>query len=183
MIIPIIVCFFLPFSSVSALAYLNIAVNFLHRAERETVLVEYIPAEVKRILDLGTGDGRLVKLLNVGRPKIEESVAVNAFPIMLKSLREHFANDPNVKITEHDLNNPLSSLPSDLGYFDEIVSSFAIHHLSHERKHSLYEEIHTTYSILLAYLELNAICDFYVILDILHKWKINQTNYYQRRHN
>src|SRR5919198_1087095 len=127
------------------LAYLNIADTLPHRTEGEAVLIEHIPAEAKRILDLGTGDGRLVKLLKISRPSIEEAVAVDASPVMIKSLREHFANDPNVKIIEHDLNNPLSSSLSsdfDLGYFDAIVSSFAIHHLSHERKRLLYEEIY-----------------------------------------
>ena len=57
---------------------------------------------------------------------------------MPKSAREHFANDPSVKIVDHDLSLPLP----DLGYFDAVVSSFAIHHLDHKRKRSLYEEIY-----------------------------------------
>ena len=57
---------------------------------------------------------------------------------MLISAREHFANDSTVKIIEHDLSQPLP----DLDYFDAVVSSFAIHHLKHERKRSLYEEIY-----------------------------------------
>jgi tRNA (cmo5U34)-methyltransferase len=57
---------------------------------------------------------------------------------MLKSARDHFANDSRVKITEHDLSQPVP----DLGYFDAVVSSFAIHHLKHERKRELYEEIY-----------------------------------------
>jgi tRNA (cmo5U34)-methyltransferase len=61
---------------------------------------------------------------------------------MLKSLREHFGNDPDVRMAELDLNNPLSQLRADLGYFDAVVSSFAIHHLPHECKRSLYQEVY-----------------------------------------
>lgn len=125
-----------------ALAYLDVADTLPHRKEGETVLLEHISTDGKRILDLGTGNGRLVKLLKVSRPNIKEVVALDASPTMLSSLREHFKNDQYVTIIEHDLNKPLSQFQSDLGYFDAVVSSFAIHHLSHERKRSLYEEIY-----------------------------------------
>ena len=42
-----------------------------------------------------------------------------------------------VEVVRHDLSE---SLP-DLGCFDAVVSSFAIHHLEHERKRSLYSEV------------------------------------------
>jgi SAM-dependent methyltransferase len=66
-----------------------------------------------------------------------EFVALDISPTMLKSLKHNFANDKFVKVMEHDLD---TSLP-DLGYFDAVVTGFAIHHLRHSRKHSLYEEI------------------------------------------
>jgi tRNA (cmo5U34)-methyltransferase len=43
-----------------------------------------------------------------------------------------------VEIVKYDLSQPLP----DLGYFDAVVSSFAIHHLKHERKRQLYEEVY-----------------------------------------
>lgn len=42
-----------------------------------------------------------------------------------------------MELFEHDL----SELLPDLGSFDAVVSSFAIHHLEHERKRSLYSEV------------------------------------------
>jgi tRNA (cmo5U34)-methyltransferase len=122
----------------NALAYLNVADKLPHRSEGESVLIDHLPKNTKRVLDLGTGDGRLIRLINANRPDIEEAVALDVSPTMLKSARDHFASDSTVKIIEHDLSQPLP----DLGYFDAVVSSFAIHHLKHERKHELFEEIY-----------------------------------------
>jgi tRNA (cmo5U34)-methyltransferase len=121
----------------NAVAYLNVADNLPHRSEGESVLIDHLPENTKRVLDLGTGDGRLIRLIKENRPDIE-AVALDVSPTMLKSARDHFANDTRVKITEHDLSQPLP----DLGYFDAVVSSFAIHHLKHERKRELYQEIY-----------------------------------------
>ena len=122
----------------TALTYLNLADTIPHRSEGESVLIDHLPEDTRRILDLGTGDGRLIRLIKANRPEIE-AVAIDVSPTMLKSAREHFANDSKVMIIEHDFSQPL---PEDLGYFDAVVSSFAIHHLRHERKRELYEEIY-----------------------------------------
>ena len=121
----------------NALAYLNVADTLPHRSEGESVLLDHIPQNARRILDLGTGDGRLIRLIKSIRPEID-AVALDVSPTMLNSAREHFANDSSVKVIEHDLSEPLP----DLDYFDAVVSSFAIHHLRHERKQSLYEEVY-----------------------------------------
>jgi tRNA (cmo5U34)-methyltransferase len=116
--------------------YLNKAANLPQRTEGEAILFDLIPKDVKRVIDLGTGDGHLLKLLKRQIPHIK-AVAVDVSSIMLDAARKYFANDPDVEVIEHNLSNPLS----DMGQFDAVISSFVIHHLAHERKRSLYEEI------------------------------------------
>jgi tRNA (cmo5U34)-methyltransferase len=118
-----------------ALAYLNRADRVPHRADGETVLLEEIPPDVQRFLDLGAGDGRLLDVVLHARPRAR-GVALDFSPPMLQRLRERFVSDTRVEIVQHDLG---SSLPA-LGLFDAVVSSFAIHHLPHQRKRQLYEE-------------------------------------------
>jgi len=57
---------------------------------------------------------------------------------MLEAVRQRFASDRRVHVIEHNLDEPLPPL----GKFDAVISSFAIHHLVHERKRSLYAEIY-----------------------------------------
>ena len=64
-------------------------------------------------------------------------VAVDFSPPMLERLRDRFASDPAVSILDHSLDDPLP----DVGLFDAVVSSFAIHHVSHARKRALYAEV------------------------------------------
>ncbi len=117
-------------------AYLERADEFPHRLEGESVLLEHVPREVGRVLDLGTGSGRLLGLLQANRPQMA-SVGLDFSELMLRRARERFAGDERIELVEHDLGQPLP----DLGRFHAVVSSFAIHHLEHERKRALYAEV------------------------------------------
>jgi len=119
-----------------ALRYLARADGYPHRAEGESVLLEHVPGDARRILDLGTGDGRLLSLLSHDRPGML-GLGLDISEPMLGAAHERFLDDMRVKLLEHDL---AETLPA-LGRFDAVVSSFAIHHLEHERKRSLYGEV------------------------------------------
>jgi tRNA (cmo5U34)-methyltransferase len=123
-------------SAEHALHYLSRIDTIPHRMEGEAVLLDGVPKDVHHILDLGSGDGRLLRLLKIDRPHAR-AVAVDFSPVMLSALRKTFADDSTVTIVEHNLDHRLPGLDQ----FDAVVSSFAIHHLADERKRSLYEEI------------------------------------------
>ena len=119
-----------------ALRYLARADAYPHRAEGEGTLLGQVPGYVRRVLDLGTGDGRLLSLLSRDRPGMV-GVGLDFSEPMLRTARERFSDDPGITLVKHDLAEPLPAL----GRFDAVVSSFAIHHLEHERKRSLYGEV------------------------------------------
>ena len=118
------------------LAYLGRADSIPHRVEGEAALLDEIPTAARRILDLGTGDGRLIDLV-LRRCPAAEGVAVDFSTVMLEKLQQRFAEGRSVTIVRHDLSDVLPSL----GTFDAVVSSFAIHHLTHQRKRTLYREV------------------------------------------
>ncbi len=57
---------------------------------------------------------------------------------MLEGARKRFAAEPSISVVAHNLDEPLPVV----GKFDAVISSFAIHHLVHERKRALYAEIY-----------------------------------------
>jgi SAM-dependent methyltransferase len=118
-----------------ALRYLALADRIPHRTEGEAAVLEILPERCARILDLGTGDGRLLAITLLAHPEAE-GVALDFSPPMLERARARFTGNPKVMVVAHDLNHPLP----DLGEFDAIVSSFAIHHVPDGRKRGVYQE-------------------------------------------
>lgn len=122
-----------------ALDYIQRRENSIpHRAEGEAAMLEHLPAKASRILDIGTGAGRLIGIAKQRWPLVE-TVGIDFSPTMLELSRARFASDSSVTIMAHNLDEPIR----DLGKFDVVMSSFAIHHVTHERKRSLYGEVFT----------------------------------------
>jgi tRNA (cmo5U34)-methyltransferase len=116
--------------------YLETADSIPHRREGERALLEFLPERVERFLDVGSGAGRLFSFVKAAHPGAQ-CVALDFSPTMLKELRKRFDGDGSITVVEHDLNDALP----EMGKFDAVVSSFAIHHVPHERKRALYSEI------------------------------------------
>src|ERR1700739_2667221 len=82
--------------------YLERADQISHRTEGEAALTEFIPASTRRILDLGTGDGRLLALVRRQYPDTE-AVAVDFSPAMLEAVRERFSGDYRITVLDHNM--------------------------------------------------------------------------------
>ncbi len=120
-----------------ARAYLERRDTIPHRVDALDVLVELLPPNVERVLDLGTGDGSTLALVLAARPGAT-GVGLDFGEEMLQRARVRFTNEPRAAVRAHDLSAPL---PADLDGFDLVVSSFAIHHLDPPRQQALYGEV------------------------------------------
>jgi cyclopropane fatty-acyl-phospholipid synthase-like methyltransferase len=114
------------------------------RARQLEVLLRVLRAAVRppgRVLDVGAGDGLLLGCVLEAFPQ-STGVAVDFSPLMLESARGRLAPfGTRCSTAEADLRT------SDWrqavgGRFDAVVSGFAIHHLTDERKQALYREIY-----------------------------------------
>jgi tRNA (cmo5U34)-methyltransferase len=107
------------------------------RRAGEQALAEVVPEAPDSLLDLGCGDGRLASLVLSMRPDLARAVCTDVSPAMIERARRRFADDGRVTVASHDLTMPIAPL----GTFDLVVSGFAIHHLEHGRKRTLFAEI------------------------------------------
>ncbi len=108
-----------------------------HRTLAEELLLEALPARVGRVLDLGTGDGRLLGLVVDQHPGAQ-GVGLDVSEPMLARARERLSGQGEIKWQVHDLAQPLAEEAP----FDAIVSGLAIHHLEDGRKRELFAEVH-----------------------------------------
>lgn len=103
----------------------------------EVELLDSLPKDIRILLDLGCGDARLACLVGDAHPEIERIVAVDNSQPMLELARTATGKDARATVRSHDLNDSLRPL----GTFDAVISGFAIHHMSDDRKRSLLGEI------------------------------------------
>ena len=120
-----------------ALNYLSRADKIPHRTEGESALLEEIPEDSERILDIGAGNGRLLDLCLV-KCRNATGIALDFSPVMLEELEKKYSAGERVDVIEHDINDPF---PFNAGSFDVVVSSFAIHHVNDARKQEIYNEV------------------------------------------
>jgi SAM-dependent methyltransferase len=107
-----------------------------HRREGEAVLVDAL-GPVDQVLDLGSGDGRLLDLVLDANPGAG-GVALDHNPAMLEAADARFAALPEVAVIDHDLE---LELPPGLGPFDAAISGLALHHFAEHRRRALFAEI------------------------------------------
>jgi trans-aconitate methyltransferase len=99
--------------------YLNKAANLPQRTEGEAILFDLIPKDVKRVIDLGTGDGHLLKLLKRQLPHIK-ATALDVSPIMSLKQHIHFFNAIGHTIETEDKSDKLLSTEEQLKWLKEI---------------------------------------------------------------
>jgi SAM-dependent methyltransferase len=88
--------------------YLNRADRIPHRQEGERVWLEHLPDTVKRVLDIGTGDGRLLFMILAGHSNAG-GIGLDFSPVMLQRARSQFAGNENVQIVEANLDESYRS--------------------------------------------------------------------------
>ena len=97
---------------------------------------------VGRFLDLGSGDGAMTQLIRSVAPDAFAVLVDFSEPMLARAERRLGPGAGAWHGVSADLSTPAwrEALPD--GPFDAVVSSYAIHHLTSERKRALYAEVH-----------------------------------------
>ncbi len=103
-------------------------------------LLRSAPKSPRRVLDLGSSDAILLAATLDAFPEAT-GIALDYSPPMLEQASERLEPyGPRATAAESDLSSPLWRQQVE-GSFDAVISGYAIHHLTHDRKRQLYEEI------------------------------------------
>ena len=120
--------------------YLERAGSIPHRGEGEATLLEFIPPDSDGAFSIWAPEMDDCSRWSRLRWRTQWKPRPSTFRRRCsRPPGKRFAGDSSVTIVTHNLDHPLPVL----GSFDAVVSSFAIHHLVHERKRELYTEIYT----------------------------------------
>lgn len=104
-------------------------------------VIHHFGVRPRRFLDLGCGDGFLARVVLEEFPDAE-AILIDHSPAMLERARAEMQPYPSTRIIEGDLADSLLKW-AEPESAELVVSGYSIHHLPHERKRSLYEEIFT----------------------------------------
>jgi ubiquinone/menaquinone biosynthesis C-methylase UbiE len=105
-------------------------------------LIRHFLGEPARVLDLGCGDGFLARAVLSAFPDAHALLLDHSVPMLDRARQAMAPFAGRYQLAHADLAAPLADAVQP-GGFDLVVSGFAIHHLPHERKRSLYAEIHS----------------------------------------
>jgi SAM-dependent methyltransferase len=105
-------------------------------------LIEEFGVDVRALLDLGAGDGAAAAAVNAWQA-VDRMVLVDFSHPMLDEARLRFMGVPaEIDYVEGDLlGSEWVAGVAARGPFDVVVSRYAIHHLPHDRKRSLYADV------------------------------------------
>lgn len=125
----------------------------------EGLLLDALPARVHRFLDLGCGDGRLLRLVRSRHPEAY-GLGVDSSEPMLSRAEAWSADQRRIELRAHDLSMPLTEVNTiAVGVpFDAVVSGLAIHHLADERKQTLFAEVRELLSPGGVFVNLDLVC-------------------------
>jgi tRNA (cmo5U34)-methyltransferase len=113
-------------------------------AEQIDVMLRLVAATdrpIRRVLDLGSGDGPLTAALLARYPAADAILVDFSAPMLAAAAARFAGRTPPPRLVDADLSEPTWRAPLAPVPFDAVVSGFAIHHLLDDRKRALYGEV------------------------------------------